>query len=446
MSPTVEYALRAARVLQQQGAEAEAVDLLKRLLSSSPACVPALQMLGLLCATHGDMRGAVRLLRQGCVVEPENGPLRLHLARVEWEVGMPAQAAASYEQAIACHCASADVRVDYAIALQALKQGAAALAQCDQAIQADPHHARAWNTKAGLLHMQDRFGQALCCHERAIAIAPSATAWTDMAATLSALGRLDESVQCHDKALDCDPADAIAWTSKGATLAKMGQHRRALGCHLRATGLDPALAIAWSNTGVALACMACGDEALAAHDKAVSLQPASPVLWLQRGEALMDLGRAAESLASFNAAIRLEPSSAAAWHCRAVALCNDGRLWEALESLDETICLDATHAPALLLRAEVLQLLSRDAGTPSSPEQASLSTTGRIRLRLKKAAIPLTNGDRADGGCSIQRYRRIGDSAATGCADLCVWTAAESIEAERRKLSLRAVDRCRGAA
>jgi tetratricopeptide (TPR) repeat protein len=388
-------------------------------------------MLGLVCAMQGDLRGAVRLLRQACVVEPENGSLRLHLARIEWENGMPAQAAASYEQAIACHCTSADVRVDYAIALQALKQHPAALVQCEQAIAADPFLARAWHTMATLLHKQNHFDKALGCYEHAIAIAPNARSWSAKAATLAALGRRAAALECHDKALACDPDDATAWTQKGATLVKMGKHQQALACHLQATLLDPSLACAWSNLGAVLSHHQRGGEALAAHDRAVSLQPSSATLWLQRGATLMALKRDGESLASFNAAIRLDPGCTDAWYHRAMVLRVVHRLPEALESLEEAISLDSAHESAIMLRAEILQLLGRDAEALASLEQAASAMPGNNRLRLEAGVNQLAHGDFTNGWRNVQSYRQLEESEAPRHTHLPVWTGAEAIQGKR---------------
>jgi tetratricopeptide (TPR) repeat protein len=431
MSTTTETALRIACELLEQGDSAKATALLQRLLASHPSCAPALQMLGLVHAMHGDLRGAARLLRQACVVEPENGSLRLHLARIEWEIGMPAQAAASYEQAIAYREATPDMRVDYAVALQALKQYPAALAQCEQAVATDPFHARAWSTMARLLHQQDRLEEALDYHERATSLASNARAWSAKAATLDALDRLAPALACHDKALACDPSDATVWTHKGATLAKMGRHEEALACHLHATGLDPALATAWSNLGAMLSHQKRGDEALAAHDKAISLQPSSASLWLQRGAALMHLKRGAESLASFNAAIRLDPASAAAWCHRGMMLRLEGRLQEALESLEEAISLDVAHEPAIMLRAEVLQLLERDADALSALEQAVAALPDNDRLRLEAGVNQLAHGNFTDGWRNVQSYRQLEESEAPRHTQLPSWTGAEDIRGKR---------------
>lgn len=431
MSPTIETVLQQACAFLEQGESTEATALLQQLITFNPACAPALQMLGLISAMHGDMRGAARLLRQACVVEPENGSLRLHLARVEWEIGMPAQAAASYEQAISCNCASPDMRVDYAVALQALKQYPAAIAQCEQAIATDPSHGRAWSTMAKLQHTSARLKEALACHERATSLAPNARAWSAMAATLQAMGKLGAALACHDKALACDPGDATVWTHRGVTFTKMRQPEQALACHVEATRLDPALACAWSNLGAMLALQQRGVEAMAAHDKAIALQPSSAALWLQRGITLMRLKRGAESLASFNAAIRLDPESADAWCSRAEMLRSEGLLPEALQSLEEALSLDAAHDMAIMLRIEILQLLERNEEALLLLEQAVSAMPANHRLRFAAGVSQLANGNFTDGWSNVQSYRQLDESEAPQHTDLPSWTGTEPIKGKR---------------
>ena len=431
MSPPIETVLQDACNFLQQDNPAAATALLQQLLAHHPGCAAGLQMLGMLHAMQGDMRGAARLLRQACVVAPDNGPLRLHLARTEWEIGLPAQAAASYEQAIASGCDCADIRIDCAVALHALKQYPAALLQCDAALAQDPGHARAWSTRARLLHQQDRLAEALACHARAIALAPDAKAWSAQAATLDAMGKLEEALACHAEALACDPADAPAWTHRGATLAKMRRHEEALACHMRATELDPSLACAWSNRGAALCRLDRGDEALAAHDKAISLQSACAALWLQRGAALMVLKRSGEALASFNAAVRLDPASAHAWYHRALALCTEYRLDEALESLEEAITLDAAHALAPILMSEVLRLLDRDAEALTLLEQALATTPDNHLLRFTVGLNQLANENFADGWRNVQSYRRLEASDAPRHTHLPSWSGVEALQGKR---------------
>jgi tetratricopeptide (TPR) repeat protein len=165
-----------------QGNTDAAISALQELLGQHHDNAAALQMLGLAHVMRGDMHSAATLLRQACVVTPENAPLRLHLARAEWETGLPAQAAASYQQAIALGCADPDTQVDCATALQALKRHATALEYCDAALTQHPCHARAWKTEANLLHELKRMEEALACHDHALGLQPDATAWSNKAA------------------------------------------------------------------------------------------------------------------------------------------------------------------------------------------------------------------------------------------------------------------------
>ena len=431
MSDHIEAVLQTACAHLEHGNADDAIATLQDLLANHPACAPGLQMLGMVHAMQGDMRGAARLLRQACVVAPENGSLRTHLARVEWELGFPAQAAASYQQAIAQGCGTADIHVDYAIALQALKQYDAAGLQCDAAIAQEPGHARAWNTRATLLHQQNRLDDALACHERALALFSSARSLSGKAATLDALGRLDEALECHQKAIQCDSGDASVWAHCGATLGKMGRHPAALACHEQATGLDPLHAFAWSNMGATLTSMDRGEEALEAHDKAVSLQPASAAFWLQRGGTLQRLERNAEALASFNAAVRLDPASALAWYHRGMALRAEHRLEEALESLDEACTLDAAFSMATIKRAEVLCLLGRDGEGVTLLENALAAHPDDHSLRMEIGFKQLAAGNFDDGWTNFQSCRGLPWSEPPRHLHVTRWTGAEPLRGKR---------------
>jgi tetratricopeptide (TPR) repeat protein len=414
-----------------QGNTDAAISALQELLGQHHDNAAALQMLGLVHVMRGDMHGAARLLRQACVITPENGSLRLHLARAEWETGLPAQAAASYQQAIALGCADADTQVDCAIALQALKRHAVALEHCDAALAQDPRHARAWKTKANLLHELKRMEEALACHDHALALQPDATAWSNKAATLDLMGRLEEALDCHRSALACDPAIAASWTHCGATLRKMERHEEALAHHVRATEIDPRHANAWSNTGLALCKLKRGDEAVAAHDKAVSLQPSMPQLWLQRGATLIILERNAEALASFNAALRLDPLCTEAWHHRGAALNCDNRHEEALESLEEALALDPASTKTFLLYVRTLQYLDRHAEALELPKKKTSENPGDPGLRFDLAVSQLADGDFANGWANFQSCRDTAGYSAPRHVHLPLWSGDERITGKR---------------
>lgn len=427
MPNQIDALLHTACTHAEHGQFEPAVSTLHALLTLEPDNAAAMQLLGLVQAKQGDLRGAARTLRQACLVAPDHGPLHVHLARVEWELGLPVQAAAAYQRAIALGCAAPDILVDCAIALEKLQQHAQALDLCHGALAQAPTHARGWQTQANLLHAMKRLDEALACHDRALDLMPDAIAWSGKALTLDALGRLEEALVCHDQAAALCPEDPSMLTHRGITLGKMERLEEAVSCHARATALAPGHATAWSNLGASLCKLRRLDAAIAAHDKAVSLAPSSSTIWLQRAAALLVARRQAEALASCNAAIRLDAHSAEAWRHRAVALESHGRYEEALESAEEACALDIDCLEASYTKASVLFLLDRDAEAVAWLAHMYQHHPGNETLRFALGMAQLKNGDYARGWVNYQAYRCLDTDPCLVDERIPLWSGTESL-------------------
>jgi tetratricopeptide (TPR) repeat protein len=428
MPNNIEALLHTACAHAEKGSYDTAASQLNTLLHLEPAHPAAMQLLGLVQVRQGDLRNAARTLRQACLAAPDHGQLHVHLARVEWEIGMPAQAVAAFQQAIALGCTAPDVLVDCAVALGKLQRHADAIDLCRRAVAQDPTHARGWQTQANLLHRMERLDDALACHDRALALTPDAIGWSGKALTLDALGRLEESLACHDQALKLSPEDASILTHCGVTLGRMQRHEEAVSCHARATELDPTHATAWSNLGASLCRVERLDAAIAAHDKAVSLFPASTAIWLQRGASLISAGRYPEALASCNAAIRLAPSSADAWRHRALALESQGHYEKALESIDEAYALKPGCMEVTLSRANLLFLLDRNAEALAWLEEAILRHPDDDVLRFCLGLEQLRHGEFAQGWANFQRHRTLRPTSCLVDEQIPVWSGADCLK------------------
>lgn len=423
----IEALLHAACAYAEDGEFDTAASTLHTLLSLDPDNVAGMQLLALVQAKQGNLRDAGRTLRQACLAAPDHGSLHIHLARVEWELGLPAQAAAAYQRAIALGCATPDILVDCAIALEKLQRHAEALDLCRRALAGVPTHARGWQTQANLLHAMKRLDEALACHDRALALMPDAIGWSGKALTLDALGRLPEALACHDRAAALCPDDPSILTHRGITLGKMKRLEEAVSCHARATELAPGHATAWSNLGASLCRVKRLDAAIAAHDKAVSLSPSSAAIWLQRAAALLACQRQAEALASCNAAIRLDASSAEAWLHRALALEFQGRYEEALESAEEACALDITCLEASYTKSNLLFLLNRGAEAVSWLAHMSSHHPGNETLRFALGLEQLRNGDYAEGWANYQVYRSLNKEPCLVDERIPLWLGTESL-------------------
>ena len=427
MPNPVEAFLRTACAHAEDGRFDTAASALHALLALEPHNAAAMQLLGLVQARQGDLRNAGRTLRQACIAAPDQASLHVHLARVEWELGLPAQAAVAYQRAIALGCATPDILVDCAIALEKLQRHAEALGFCERALAQAPAHARGWQTQANLLHALKKLDEALACQDRALALMPDAVGWSGKALALDALGRLEEALACHDQAVALCPDDPSVLTHRGITLGKMRRLEEAVSCHARATELAPGHAKAWSNLGASLCRVKRLDAAIAAHDKAVSLSPSSAAIWLQRAAALLASQRLAEALASCNAAIRLEPKSADAWRHRALALESLGRYEDALESAEEACAFDLGCLEASYTLAHLLFLLNRDAEAVAWLAHRHSQHPENETLRFSLGMEQLRNGDYANGWVNYQAYRSLSTSPCLVDERIPLWSGRESL-------------------
>lgn len=427
MPKQIDALLSTACTHAEHGQFEPAASTLHALLTLEPDNAAAMQLLGLVQAKQGDLRSAARTLRQACLVAPDHGPLHVHLARVEWELGLPAQAAAAYQRAIELGCATPDILVDCAIALEKLQRHTQALGLCHTALAHAPAHARGWQTQANLLHAMKRLDEALACHDRALALMANAIGWSGKALTLDALGRLEEALACHDQAAALCPDDPSLLTHRGITLGKMKRLEEAVACHARATALAPGHATAWSNLGASLCKAKQLDAAIAAHDKAVSLAPSSAAIWLQRAAALLVAQRQAEALASCNAAIRLDAHSAEAWRHRALALESQGRYEDALQSAEEACALDIGCLEASYTKASLLCVLDRDAQAVAWLAHVYQHHPEDERLRFALGLAQLKNGDYARGWGNYQAYRSLGTDPCLVDERIPLWSGTESL-------------------
>ena len=427
MPKPIEALLHTACAHAEGGEFDTAASTLHDLLSFEPDNAAAMQLLGLVQARQGDLRNAVGSLRQACLAAPDHGSLHVHLARVEWELGLPGQAAAAYQRAIALGCATPDILVDCAVALEKLRRHAEALDLCQRALAQSPAHARGWQTQANLLQVMKRLDEALACHDRALALMPDAIGWSGKALTLDALGRLEEALACHNRAAALCPDDPSMLTHRGITLGKMKHLEEAVSCHARATELAPGHATAWSNLGASLCRVKRLDAAIAAHDKAVSLSPSSAAIWLQRAAALLASERQAEALASCNAAIRLDANSAEAWRHRALALESQGRYEEALESAEEACALDIGCLEASYTKANLLLLLDRNAEAVAWLTHMYSHQPENETLRFALGLEQLRNDDYARGWVNYQAYRSLNTDPCLVDERIPLWSGTESL-------------------
>ncbi|NYT05451.1 MAG: tetratricopeptide repeat protein [Methanomicrobiales archaeon] len=79
----------------------------------------------------------------------------------------------------------------------------------------DASDPRVWEKKGYCHDNLRQYEDALCCYDRAIALAPRfARAWNNKGITLGKMGRYAEAVRCFDRAIEIAPQYVRAWHNR----------------------------------------------------------------------------------------------------------------------------------------------------------------------------------------------------------------------------------------
>ncbi len=127
----------------------------------------------------------------------------------------------------------------------------------------------------------------------------SAYAWNNKAIVLIILDKYEEAIQACDEAIRLNPEFKTAWVGRGVALKKLGKYEEAIQAYNEAIRLDPKVTAAWNNKGSALVSLSKYKEAIQAYDEAIRLDPEFKTAWVGKGTALNNLGRNTEADAAF---------------------------------------------------------------------------------------------------------------------------------------------------
>ncbi len=340
--------LKQALTLHQQGQLAPAEQLYRKVLSTEPGNVTALNFLGMLLYQCGDADAALPLLERAVSVDPAHAPAWNNLGLAQRKRQQSKEALASYAQALTLKPDYTEAWINQANALRDVGRPHDAVASCQRALQLTPTSAHAWNTRGAALHDLGDNSQALQCHEKALALAPKM---------------------------------ASASFNRGVALTDLGRHEEALQSYVRALGLDPQNAIAWNNCGFVLDSLQRHAEAVAHYAKALALNPSYTEAHVNMGTALDDMGRIDEALLSFSRAVALEPQNVSAHHAQGLCLLGVKRYDEAASALRTVVSLDPQHPYA---RGHLHDALVRVANWNSSEELGN-AILGDVRQGLTTA-------------------------------------------------------------
>ncbi|NKJ47046.1 sulfotransferase [Burkholderia sp. SG-MS1] len=236
----LDYMLRQAVALQQNGAIVEAEELYREILELKPRHVDALKWLGELALQTGRPQEGSDLLKKALAVNAKQAPVHSNLACALNALQRYAEGLASADRALALQANFPDALNNRGNALAGLNRPLDALAAFDRAIAAMPEAAPFWNNRACLLRDMGRAGDALANLDHALALRPDyAAAWSNRGNVLADMNRPQDAEQSYRRALELAPAFVDAWNNLGLAQTDLDQHAQALSSFERALALDP---------------------------------------------------------------------------------------------------------------------------------------------------------------------------------------------------------------
>jgi serine/threonine-protein kinase len=305
---------------------AEAAPYLMAAVALRPDCPEALNVLGVLRYSAGDLDDAEALFRKAAAVAPS-------CASAHSNLGLVLEARGETDEALACF---------------------------RRAVAVDPTYAAAQANLGMALRSKGRLDEAVACGRRAVALAPKlAAVHTHLGLTLQARGELDEAVACYRRAVALDPRSADAHTWLGAVLRDQGDLGEAVACLRQAVALNPKNANAYSYLGLTLQDRGEPEEAVACCRRAIALDPKSDLAHFNLGRVLFVQGRLDEAAACFGRAAALNPQHAVAHHNLGQALIKLGRFAEAHAALARALELFPAKDPLRAVAARQLPACAR---------------------------------------------------------------------------------------
>jgi predicted TPR repeat methyltransferase len=292
---------------QQAGRLDQAQPIYEEILANFPAFPHVPHLLGVIVGQRGDWHLARRLIESSLIVHAKDADALSNLAWALFHLGLQDKA----------------------------------LARCDQAIELDANHSRAWFTRGLALHQLGRFEDAVAAYDRALQLRPDmAEALNHRGRSLHMLERYSEALQSYDKALALLPGFADAHNNRGSALTLLGRQEEAVASFEQALRQQPRFPEALFNLALGLQTAERLDEALTCYEMALQLKPDYPEALLYRAHVLQRLHKMPQvALASLDRALAMRPDYYEAINGRANILGQLEHYAEALENYDRSIAM-----------------------------------------------------------------------------------------------------------
>lgn len=263
----------------ENNSQAQAENLLLRVLQIEPKNLPALEILGLSKAKSGNYPDAIGHLKKAVKINSKNPSTLFNLARALSDNGNYLESMAFFEKSLQLNRKDLPCLISYAMTLEHLKKFDKALAIYEEILSGNINLADIWLQKA------------LC---------------------LKLLQEYDLSLEAYTKAIELKGDYPEAHIGKGNIFMELEEYEKAAFEYERAISIRPNYAEGYSNLGVALEKLARFDDAIKCFEEAAKLNPGYVGAYLNKSRVVKALGDMDAAFALLEKAIAIDPLCAEA--------------------------------------------------------------------------------------------------------------------------------------
>ncbi|MGI4900987.1 MAG: tetratricopeptide repeat protein [Janthinobacterium lividum] len=310
------YALHGAGQLERAAHDYQLV------LTSAPAHVDALQLLGLLRHQQGRHQEAVNCLERAVradAAHPSHAGAQLNLGHALKALGRLGQACDAYRAAIAQQGNFAAAHYALGNTLLTLGRAESAVIALREAVRLAPQDAAAHNNLGNALAATGTHAAALDAYRQALALRPGyAGAHNNLGLSLNATGDTDAAINHFERAVTLEPNFVEAAFNLALAYDASGKPALAIPRLQAITERAPQFAAAHYALGNA--CVNLGHDATAIdhYRRALELDADFALAHQNLGSAYLRLGQSANALAALEKALDLRPELAIARFNRAL--------------------------------------------------------------------------------------------------------------------------------
>lgn len=270
----IAHKLKQALDLHQAGKLADAGQIYRDILKADPDNVDALNLMGVLLQSGGEIDTAVMLLEKATQIAPDYVAAWVNLGNALQQSRRLEDAVQAFEKAMTLKPDMPEPANNLASALNELGRHGDAVDACVVALKARADFAEAHVNMGNALVGLKKPADAEKSYRRAIELTPAnATAYFNLGNALSDLERYDDALDAYRKAVALDSANAEKQYNYANTAQKLDRFVEAVESFRNAIDLDPDYVDAWCNLGSALQSLGDTDEAITCYREALKRTP-----------------------------------------------------------------------------------------------------------------------------------------------------------------------------